>query len=262
MPSSTPRPPSLRSTSLHPHLSSLLPLPPNAQQRTRRTRQPDNTIIQINPTERRTGNGDVANVANQLDLDGIKLLLQLLRLNHLLRVGGGSNRLGVLEQVVVRVQARGDGEGDTRKPSAVALAQETGGEGGFADRCCVELAGLLVSYLLEYGVSSGCFGTYHTSIIAQHVECISQLPSHSGKSQHGIHRLRIAGDGRSAEVLDKLAHAHQLARRAERLLGCFIRGDGRGGAVRAVQVPGEEAGEVLERAEDFVASDWRGVSDM
>ena len=56
-------------------------------------------------------------------------------------------------------------------------------------------------------------------------------------------------------MLDELAHAHQLARRAERLLGRFIRGDGQRGSVGAVQVPGEEAGDVLVGAEYFVASD-------
>ena len=35
-------------------------------------------------------------------------------------------------------------------------------------------------------------------------------------------------------------------------------GDGAEGAVGAVQVPGEEAGEVLDGAEDFVAADWGG----
>ena len=100
--------------------------------------------------------------------------------------------------------------------------------------------------------------THHTSIVAEHVECISQLSSYGCEPQHGVHGLGIAGYSRGAEVLDELAHAHQLARRAEGLLGRFIRGDGRSGSVGAVQVPGEEAGEVLESAEDFVPSDWKG----
>lgn len=37
-------------------------------------------------------------------------------------------------------------------------------------------------------------------------------------------------------------------------------GDGRGGVVGAVQVPGEEAGEVLEGAESLVAADCGGCS--
>ena len=79
--------------------------------------------------------------------------------------------------------------------------------------------------------------TYHASIIAKHVQSIAQLASHSRKPQHGIHALRIAGHGRSLEVLDKLAHAHQLARGAERLLGRIKGRDGRRGPVGAVKVP-------------------------
>jgi hypothetical protein len=61
-------------------------------------------------------------------------------------------------------------------------------------------------------------------------------------------------------VLHKLAHAHQLARRAELLLGGFKGRDGGGGAVGAVQIPGEEAREVLQCAEELVAADWGVVS--
>lgn len=44
-----------------------------------------------------------------------------------------------LEQLVVRVQARGDGEADSGEPGAVAFAEETGCEGRFLDGGCVEL---------------------------------------------------------------------------------------------------------------------------
>jgi hypothetical protein len=60
-------------------------------------------------------------------------------------------------------------------------------------------------------------------------------------------------------VLDEFAHAQQLARGAELLLGRFEGGDGGLGAVGAVQVPGEEAREVLQRAQDLVAADWGEV---
>ena len=118
--------------------------------------------------------------------------------------------------------------------------------------------GGFVSFLI--GCVGCCWGawTHHASIVTEHVERISQLSSYGCEPQYGIHALGIAGYSRGAEVLDELAHAHQLARRAECLLGRFIRGYGRRGSVRAVQVPGEEAGEVLESAEDFVPSDWKG----
>jgi hypothetical protein len=59
-------------------------------------------------------------------------------------------------------------------------------------------------------------------------------------------------------MLDKLADAHPFARGAELLFRSFKGRDGRGGAVRAVEVPCEEAGEVLQGAEDFVTADWGG----
>lgn len=59
-------------------------------------------------------------------------------------------------------------------------------------------------------------------------------------------------------MLDVLAEAQALAREPEVLLDGV---EGRDGALRgvgAVEVPGVEAGEVLERAEELVAADWEG----
>lgn len=91
---------------------------------------------------------------------------------------------------------------------------------------------------IDLNMTKSQIKTYHASVITQHVKCISQLPSNSGKPQHGIHALGIGRYGRSLEVLDKLAHAHELARLAKRLLGRIERRDGRCWAVGAVQVPG------------------------
>jgi hypothetical protein len=87
--------------------------------------------------------------------------------------------------------------------------------------------------------------TYNTNIIQKHIRRISELPSDRRTPQHGVHALRIARDGRSAEMLDKLADAHPFARGAELLFRGFKGRDGGRGAVRAVEVPREEAGEVL-----------------
>jgi len=100
--------------------------------------------------------------------------------------------------------------------------------------------------------------TYNTRVVAEHVERIAQLSPNRREAQHRVHALRIACDRRRAEVLDELAHAHQLARRAKRLLGGFKGRDAGLGPVGAVQVPCEETGEVLQRAQHFVATDWRG----
>jgi hypothetical protein len=61
-------------------------------------------------------------------------------------------------------------------------------------------------------------------------------------------------------MLHEFPDAHPFARRAQLLFRGFEWRDAGLGAVRAVEVPGEEAREVLERAQEFVASDWRGVS--
>jgi hypothetical protein len=98
--------------------------------------------------------------------------------------------------------------------------------------------------------------THHTNIIQQHIRRIPKLPTHCRRPQHGIHTLRIARDCRGAEVLHEFPDAHPFARRAQLLFRGFERRDAGLRAVRAVEVPGEEAREVLERAQEFVASDW------
>lgn len=60
-------------------------------------------------------------------------------------------------------------------------------------------------------------------------------------------------------MLDPLADTQDLARRAELLLHGVVGVDGRLGTVGAVQVPGVEAREVLQGAEDFVTADWLRV---
>lgn len=59
-------------------------------------------------------------------------------------------------------------------------------------------------------------------------------------------------------MLDVLANAHELAGEPELLLDGIEGSDLRRRAVGAVQIPGIEAGEVLERAQELVAADRRG----
>lgn len=56
-------------------------------------------------------------------------------------------------------------------------------------------------------------------------------------------------------MLDVLADAEELAHEAELLLGLGPGGDGGGDGVGAEEVPGVEAGEVLDGAEELVAAD-------
>jgi len=142
--------------------SSLLPRAPYPQQTTRRARKPYNPIVQINPLQRSRRKRYVAQVAQQLDLDRRELLVHLLLLHHLFRVGGArGNAPRALQQVVVRVDARGDGEGDAREPGAVAFAGEARGERVFVDVGCVELgkgkggAGSLATVLGTTGLPAG-----------------------------------------------------------------------------------------------------------
>lgn len=58
-------------------------------------------------------------------------------------------------------------------------------------------------------------------------------------------------------MLDVLADAQQLTSQTELLLDCLIGSDLSRGPVRSVEVPGVEAGEVLESAEKLVAADGR-----
>jgi hypothetical protein len=56
-------------------------------------------------------------------------------------------------------------------------------------------------------------------------------------------------------MFDEFANAHEFAGCAKGFFCGFEGGDGGEGAVGAVEVPGEEAGEVLQSAEELVATD-------
>ena len=59
-------------------------------------------------------------------------------------------------------------------------------------------------------------------------------------------------------MLDELARAQDLADEPELLLSRFEGGDGNAGPFGTVEVPGVEAGKVLQRAQQLVAADWWG----
>lgn len=86
---------------------------------------------------------------------------------------------------------------------------------------------------------------------------IAQLATDSQIAEEGVDRaLVVGGDGGGLEVLDELADTQDLARGAELLLDGVEGFDGGLGTVGAEEVPGVEAGEVLECTEDFVTTDW------
>ena len=98
------------------------------------------------------------------------------------------------------------------------------------------------------------------SVQAQ-IHRVPQLPTHSTIPQHRIHVLRIGRNRRKLEVLDILAQSERLSRKSELLLD-ILEGGNEGslcGATR--EIPGVEASEVLEGAEELVSANWENVSE-
>jgi hypothetical protein len=89
-------------------------------------------------------------------------------------------------------------------------------------------------------------GTYHSQIISNHISRVPQLPSNSTIPKHRIHTLGIARLRRSLEVLYKLAHSQHFPHESELFLQDIEGCDGGGWIVGSVEVPGVEAGEVLD----------------
>lgn len=58
-------------------------------------------------------------------------------------------------------------------------------------------------------------------------------------------------------MLDEFPEAQGFADEPELLFDGVVGGDFGGGGVEPEEVPRVEAGEVLERAQEFVAADWR-----
>lgn len=58
-------------------------------------------------------------------------------------------------------------------------------------------------------------------------------------------------------MLDEFPEAQGFADEAELLFDGVVGSDFRGGGVEAEEVPGIEAGKVLQGAQEFVAADWR-----
>lgn len=70
----------------------------------------------------------------------------------------------------------------------------------------------------------------------------------------------VDGDRSGFQVLDEFPDPHDLTGCPELLLERIERVDGGLGTVGAVEVPGEEAGEVLDCSEDFVTANFGDVS--
>jgi hypothetical protein len=141
----------------------LLPLRIHPQQRANRTRDAHDAVIELGPAQRRRGNGDVAQVAQQLQTHGIYLARELLRLDDGLGLCGFRRReLGAaLTQAVELVQRGDDAEGYAREPGLVALADEPRRGRVFVDVCGVELRA--ISRLSSCLVSRSIATSYPTA---------------------------------------------------------------------------------------------------
>ena len=141
-----------------------------------------------------------------------------------------------LLQLPQGIRLRYDAAGETPSPEAEGLGLQPLGALPLADAGGV-----------EYGAG-----------VAGEVARVAELAADGGVAQDGVAALGVGGEGGGLEVLNVLADAHEFADEAKLLLGGGPGGDGGGGAVGAGEVPGVEAGKVLDRAEDLVAADGRG----
>lgn len=98
----------------------------------------------------------------------------------------------------------------------------------------------------------------HGQHVKGQVSRVSDLAADGGVAQEGLERLCVGGLGGGLDVLEVLSDAHNLAGEAELLLDGVPGGHLGRGAVGAQEVPGVEAGKVLQRAEDLVAADGGG----
>lgn len=161
------------------------------------------------------------------------ILLNLLSLNNTLTLLP-VNSLLLLLQLEESVETRKSTAQQTSGPCAVCLLLQT-------------------LRRLELAESDSINNGDH---IEGQVTGVTELATDAQVAQDRVNRtLVVKGDGGSLEVLSELADTHDLARCAELLLDGIVGVDCGLGLVGAVQVPGVEAGEVLEGTEELIATD-------
>lgn len=142
-----------------------------------------------------------------------------------------------LLQLIQRVQLGRDAEYQAHGPEPVPVG----------------LDGLGLVPLLDAG------GVGQRGRVKGQVAGVANLLADARVAQEGVDGLGVVGGLDSGlEVLDVLADAEDLARQAELLLGDVPGGDLGLGGIGAQEVPGVEAGEVLDGAEELVAADGGG----
>ena len=232
----------------------LLPHAVQTDQTAHSTGKTDNTVVQVEEAETAGGHGQVAQVGDELELgDALvpvitvismpprlngapkcnNILGQLLHLHRLLRIRTILLLLRCQPQVVQRVQTRNNIASQPHAPSPVSLLLQARGGRELLDACHVRVG----------------------HVVEQHVESVAELAADGQVLDDGVGGVGVGGDGGEFEVLDELCQAHGLAHAAEVLLDAIEDVDGGLRVVGAVEVPGEEAREVLDCAEGLVAAD-------
>jgi hypothetical protein len=161
------------------------------------------------------------------------ILGQLLHLHRLLRIRAVHLFLLRQPQIVQRIQTRNNIASQPHAPRPVSLLLQARG-----GRELLDARNVRVGHVVE-----------------QHVESVAQLATYSQILNDGVGGVGVGGDGGQLEVLDEFGQAHSLADAAEVLLDAIEDVDGGLRVVGAVEVPGEEAREVLDCAEGLVAAD-------
>lgn len=161
------------------------------------------------------------------------ILLNLLGLDNTLTLLA-VNRLLLLLQSPQRVQSRDCTEDQPSRPAPVGILLQL----------------LRRLQLLDTDDIDGPDG------VEGQVTGVTQLATDGQVAEHGVEWALVVNDGGGGlEVLDELADTHDLSRCAELLLDGVEGFDGGLGTVGAEEVPGVEAGEVLQGTHDLVTTD-------
>lgn len=233
-------------------LCGLAPLGPHADQTADGTGDTDQAVVEGQDAQGGGWGGEIAQVGDELYPGGgalsvdvisavllfpwrvVDVLFDLLGLDNSLAFLA-VHRLLLLLQPEEGVDPRDGAACQTGAPRAVRILLQTLGGGQLA---------------VADGVDDG-------DGVEGQVAGVAELATDGQVAQDGVDgALVLQGDGGSLEVLDELADAHDLARGAELLLDGIVGVDGGLRAVGAVQVPGVEAGEVLQGTEKLVTTDW------
>jgi hypothetical protein len=161
------------------------------------------------------------------------ILSQLLHLHRLLRIRAVHLFLLRQPQIVQRIKTRNNIASQPHAPRPVSLLLQARGGRELLDARNVRVG----------------------HVVKQHVKSVAQLAAYSQILDDGVGGVGVGGDGGQLEVLDEFGQAHSLADAAKVLLDAIEDVDGGLRVVGAVEVPGEEAREVLDCAEGLVAAD-------